>query len=58
VGNQRESEVGSIEGWENRCAYKPKRYIQMTLQSEEVKGGYLDICMKARPKVMIIRLNT
>jgi hypothetical protein len=37
---------------------KPKRHIQMTLQSEEVKGDYLDRCMKTRPKVMIIKLNT
>ena len=50
--------VGSMEGWKNRCAYKPKRYIQITLQSEEVKGDYLDRCMKTIPKVMIIRLNT
>jgi hypothetical protein len=32
--------VGSMEGWKNRCAYKPKRYIQMTLKSEEVRGDY------------------
>jgi hypothetical protein len=49
---------GSMEGWKNRCAYKPKKYIQMTLQSEEVKGDYLDICMKMRPKMMIITLTT
>ena len=58
VGNQGESEVGSLEGWKNRCAYKPKRYTQMTLQSEEVIGDYLDICMMAKPKVTSIRLNT
>jgi len=48
----------SMEGWKNRCAYKPKKYIQMALQSEEVKGDYLDRCMKTIPKVMIIKLNT
>ena len=50
--------IGNMEGWKNRCAYKLKKYIQITLQSEEVKGDYLDRCMKTRPKVMIIRLNT
>jgi hypothetical protein len=47
-----------MEVWKNRCAYKLKKYIQITLQSEEVKGDYLDICKKTRPKVMIIKLNT
>jgi hypothetical protein len=32
--------------------------VAMTLQSEEVKGDYLDRCMKTRPKVMTITLNT
>jgi hypothetical protein len=58
VGNQGESWVDSMEGWKDRRAYKPKRHIQMTLQSEEVTGDYLDRCMKTKPKVMIIKLNT
>jgi hypothetical protein len=52
------AKMGNMEGWKNRCAYKPKRYTQMTLQREKVKGDYLDRCRKMRPKVMIIRLNT
>ena len=50
--------MGSMEGWKNRRAYKPKRYIQITVQREEAKSDYLDRCRKTIPKVMIIRLNT
>ena len=32
--------------------------VAMSLQSEEVKGDYLDRCMKTNPKVTIIKLNT
>ena len=32
--------------------------VAMPLQSEEVKGDYLDRCMKTIPKVMTIKLNT
>jgi hypothetical protein len=37
---------------------KPKRHIQMTLQSEDVNGYYLDLCMTKKPRIMTTTLST